>query len=285
MTENKVRTSRVASAIYRGVASICLVLLVGCSQEKRNEAIDRMTNAAKSLNGSGQSEAPTEKKHEVPLIVQEQQKKEQIRQNTEWTPENQRLHPIEYCQAQLVELVKYADKLEVSAHTIGMELNKLQRNMENNKGELAELNSFLSKAKKAYTDAEASGEWPATVNGFNLSQDRLKQKILETSHRIKELEGGDYSPQNKKAMLNAKLSQVQAEQQRIVRLREKVQTTINDLRTNQVIEGNNGLSDTISAIADSIASLGIDDDPTLMDLAKAPANETIDQEFDAIMRQ
>ncbi len=285
MSGKNVKSSKIASAIYRGVASIGMVLLVGCSQEKRNEAIDRMSNAAKSLNGGDKSEESAAKKHEVPLVVQEQQRKEQIRQNTEWTPENQKLHPIEYCQAQLVELDKYADKLEVSAHTIGMELNRLQRNMENSKGELTELKSLLLKAKKAYTDAEASGKWPVTVNGFKLSQDRLKQKIIETSHRIKELEGGENTPQNQKARLNVKLSQVQAEQQRVVRLREKVQTTINDLRTKQVIEGNDGISDAISAIADSIASLGLDDDnPSLMDLAKAPATETIDQEFQEIMR-
>ncbi len=59
------------------------MVMFGCSQEGRNEAIDRASNAMNVLNGGFKS---AEKEHETPLVVQEQQRKERIRQNTKWTP-------------------------------------------------------------------------------------------------------------------------------------------------------------------------------------------------------
>ena len=264
---------------------LCVVFFVfaGCSREERNEAIDRVTDAAKSLNGDSKS---AEKAHETPLVVQEQQRKERIRQNTEWTAENQRLHPIEYCQAQLAELDKYGEKLEVSAHTLAVELNKVRRNMGNDAEQLKQLQTFLATAKKAYLEAEATGKWPVNINGFALSQENAKLKIVEAARKVKELEAGTNTPLNHEAMLQKKLEKIQAEQQRVVKLREKVQRTINDIRTQQVIDGNNGIADALNAINDSIGALGTSEDaaPSLEDLAKPTSKASIEQEFDAIIR-
>ena len=178
---------------------VCVsVLLCSCSQESRNEAIERASNAASALNGGDKS---AEKEHGTPLIVQEQKKKENIRQNTEWTAENQALYPIEYCQAKLKDLDTYAERLEVSAHAIAVELNKVKRNMGNDAAQLKQLQAFLSTAKKAYLEAEASGKWPVNINGFAFSQDNAKLKIIEAARKVKELEGGVNTPKNQQALL------------------------------------------------------------------------------------
>ena len=62
-----------------GIAGI---LFVGCSREDREEVADRIGKAANALKGEDGSER-------TPRIVKEQQRKERIRQNTKWTPENQ----------------------------------------------------------------------------------------------------------------------------------------------------------------------------------------------------
>ena len=69
-------------------------------------------------------------------------------------------------------------------------------------------------------------------------------------------------------------------------MREQVQRTINDLRTQQVIDGNNGIADALNAINDSIGALGSDDTaaPSLDDLSTPAPNANIEQEFEAIMR-
>ena len=267
------------------VLLVCIVFVVlgGCSREERSDAIERVSSAAKKINGDDKS---AEKEHETPLLVQEQQRKERIRQNTEWTTENQRLHPIEYCQAQLTELDKYGEKLEVSAHTLAVELNKVRRNMGNDSVQLKQLREFLVTAKKAYLEADAAGRWPVNINGFALTQENAKLKIVEAARKIKELEAGVNMPKNQEAMLQKKLENVQAEQLRVVKLREKVQRTINDIRTQRVIDGNNSIAEALNAINDSIGALSSSDDaaPSLEDLAKPTSKANIEQEFEAIMR-
>ncbi len=76
------------------VILIGVVCFVGCSQDDRDEVIERTGNAWNALNGETKSGEKTAR------IVKEQQRKERIRQNNTWTPENRARHPVEYCQAQ-----------------------------------------------------------------------------------------------------------------------------------------------------------------------------------------
>lgn len=267
---------------------ICLVILlsiaiVGCSRDSREEAIDRVSEAVRVLNGD--STSPT-KEHEIPLLVQEQQRQERIRKNTEWTPENQRLYPEEYCQAQLVVLDDYAERLGVTEHTILVELNKRQRTKSKESSEVKQLNEFLVAAKKAYLEAEAADSWPVKINGFALTREMAKRKIVEAARRIRELDGGVTQADNHEAKLRQKLVKIQEEQQRVVRLRDKVQSTINDIRTRKVIDGSNELVASLNAISDAVGVLGTEDDaPSIGDLSTPSPETTIDQEFENIIRE
>ena len=90
-----------------------LAIFYGCSKEARDEAMNRIGKAGKALNGEVR---PDDKEHETPNIVAEQQRKERIRQNTKWTPENQAKFPVEYCQAMLEQVDKDAKQYEVVMH-------------------------------------------------------------------------------------------------------------------------------------------------------------------------
>ena len=129
-------TLRALSALAVAV----LLLAVSCSEEDRDEIINRTSKAAKTLSGSDKL---AETEHGTPLVVQEEQRQERIRQNMEWTPENQKRYPVEYCQAMLKDLKKNEERLEVNAHEILTELNRVQRNKENSAGELGQLKNFL----------------------------------------------------------------------------------------------------------------------------------------------
>ena len=81
-----------------GAAAVSVAVVVGCSQDDRDEIAERGGNAWNAIKGET---TPGEK---TPRIVKEQQRKERIRQNNTWTPENRAHHPVEYCQAQLEDL-------------------------------------------------------------------------------------------------------------------------------------------------------------------------------------
>ena len=72
-----------------GIVAAFLAFISGCSQGSRDDAIQRTTRAAVALNGGAPDGTPD--------VVREQRERERNRQNTQWTPENQAKHPVEYC--------------------------------------------------------------------------------------------------------------------------------------------------------------------------------------------
>ena len=160
--------------IITAVSSLVAIgILAGCSQESRDQAIDRATDAARALNGNVEGKTPD--------IVRKQQEAEQKRQNSEWTAENQALHPIEYCQAQLKVVDEMAKKLEVEQHKLNTARAEQSRHVVENEDLVKKMTSQLATLKDAYRDADASGNWPITFNGFQLSQQKTKELLVQTS--------------------------------------------------------------------------------------------------------
>jgi len=270
---------RVVGAILAGA----LVLTFGCSREERDSAIERTSKAARELNGSARSAADA---HDVPDIVREQQKRENIRQNTTWTPENRALHPIEYCQAQLDELAKMASKLQVQAHTLSVEKASVMRKREEAASQIESYGKMLKAAKAAYRSAEASNKWPMSLNGFQLSKDRAEQKIVDAAQQIAKQKAYLEKSKNVLALLEKKSSRIAGEQRKIVGVREKTEATLSELKTKQVIDGANGIAASLSAIADTISTLGTDQsDPSLEDLALPQEGEERAKLFREIMAE
>ena len=158
------------------IMAAALTLLSGCSQEDREEAADRIGKAADALKGEDGSER-------TPRIVKEQQRKERIRQNTKWTPENQAKFPIEYCQAMLDEIAKDSQHYEVMMHKFLTAKSSVTRSIAENDAQLKSYVSFLATAKTSYREADASGVWPVTINGFALSKEKLQEKIVDAAKK------------------------------------------------------------------------------------------------------
>ena len=256
------------------------VLISGCTKEQREEAIDRAKNAASVINGSDKS---AEKEHDTPLIVKEQQKKERIRQNTEWTPENQRLHPIEYCQAQLTELDNMSKKLDVALYKITLVLTKTERKKDDNEALTLNLQNFLDDAKKKYKDAEATNKWPMELNGFLLSKEKVQEKIIEANRKIQDIKTQLSTAHNQITFLKKKQTSLQNELKQIAVLKDKVQTTINDLNTQKVIEGENGIMNALDSLNDSFKALSVNANEPALEELMAPSQEQKNDEFNAIM--
>ena len=238
---------------------VCIVFaLSGCSQEQREDAIDRVANAAKELNGELNT---------TPVIVAEAKRKEKRRQNTLWTKENQALYPIEYCQAQLEELTKMAQSLQVQVHSVATTKASVQRKREDGLSQIEILGKLLKEAKAAYREADVKDKWPMELNGFQLTKERSMQKIVDVAQKISTQKTFIDKSKNILASLEKKLVKLDVEQRKLVSVREKVQSTIDALKTKQIVEGVNGVSGAMDAINDSMASLGVDtSDPSIEDI-------------------
>lgn len=267
-----------------GVISLCgIVLFWGCSKEDRDEAMNRLGKAGKALNGEVR---PDDKEHETPNIVAEQQRKERVRQNTEWTAENQALHPVEYCQAQMEELSRVSQQLEVQAHKYAVAKSQVQRAIANAESQVGNFEKFLNEGKKAYREAESTGKWPVSVNGYSMTQDKLREKLVEASRRIKPLIESATKNKTLLKSLERKSNLVATRQREAVELKERLTITISDLKLKKIDEGSDGLKDTLNALNDSLVSLGGDlSDPSLDDLAAPDSKSSTQAEFDALMAE
>lgn len=262
-------TTTLAAAILAGLAA-------SCSRSSREDAIDRVSDAAKALNG---------KSDDTPAVVKAEQKKERVRQDSTWTAENQRKHPLEYCRAMLSELDKKESALEVTLHEFLVADSAARRELAAAEADVKKFSSFLDKAKAAYRAADEAGAWPATFNGKSLSQDDFKSRIVDAGKKLATATAKVPQLKDKIATFAKKKAAVAKEQEEIASLREKFQATVRDIELKKVDVANGELGTSLGALRDSVDALGQSAavDAGDEDFYSASPDETRDADFDAIM--
>lgn len=261
-------------------AAIGAMAFIGCSQDDRDEIATRSGNAWNALKGET---TPGEK---TPRIVKEQQRKERIRQNNTWTPENRAHHPIEYCQAQLEDLQRYSRELEARAHEKSCAIAAVKRTLGDNDTMSQNLKKFVAEAKKTYKECEAANSWPAKLGGYTLSREKTQEKIIDAAQKLAELQSTTANKKNQLVALEKTLAVTQNEQKRIVKIREQIQNTINDLRIKKVIDGDDSIVASLNAIEDSMGVLGVDyDDPKIESIIQPDEKATREELFKKIMAE
>lgn len=260
-------------------------ILCGCSQEDRDEAIDRVARSAKELNG-GICMKKDEQGKPMPEVVRQQRVAELKRQDAEWTPENQKAHPIEYCQSQLKLLDEQEKSLEASAHQIAVWQNEAKRKMEENTASVEALSKLLAGMKGAYREAEDKGVWPMKYNGFDLSKEKAQTTIVDTAQRLQTAKDETSVLVAKQAKLALKFKQVGEESKRLVSLREKVKEIVNGLNTKKIVDGKGAISDSLNAISDSVTALLSDNENvTVEDLMSTETPAAKAAVFEKIMAE
>lgn len=255
-------------------------IFIGCSRDDREAVAERGSNAWKALKGE---KTPSEK---TPRVVKEQQRKERIRQNNTWTPENRAHHPIEYCQAQLEDLQRYSRDLEARAHEKSCAIAAVKRVLGDNDTQEKNLKKFIGEAKTKYKECEAANTWPVMLGGYTLSREKAQEKIIDAAQKILELQSTTANKKNQLTALEKTLSVTQNEQKRIVKIREQIQNTINDLRIKKVIDGDDGVVASLNAIEDTMGVLGVDyDDPKIESIVQPDEKTTREELFKKIMAE
>ena len=262
--------------ILIGIIAVAVIAYFFIAPREQGEA---MRDGVAKIGDSSSGE-------KTPRIVREQQRKERVRQNTEWTPENQALHPIEYCQAQLDKLAEHASKLDVQAHKYAVAKNQATRAVSDAEAQLADIAKFLEEAKRAYREAAAAGKWPVTIRGFALSKEKAEEKIVAAAEKRPNLQSTIARNKALLVQLEKKSDRVSEEQRNIVKTKERIQMVLNDLNLKKVVEGDEGITDALNAINDSLGALGTNyEDPSVDDLIAPDKASKIKVSFDAIMAE
>lgn len=231
-----------------------LMCCLGCSKEERGTAINRLADSARVLNGDRLLENGSQAK-DTPQIVKEQIGVEQHRQDTVWTPENQKNYPVQYCQAQLSLLESHLKHLDVLAYEIAIGQNDLKRKLEINDTSIVALTNLLVEAKEAYRNAEKSKKFPVQLNGFYLSEDKAQSVIVDISRRLKSCKEEETQFKMRLTKLELQASQIENEQKKVVKLRTTIQDTITELKVKTVDSSHKEISKSLDSIEDNMNAL------------------------------
>ena len=148
------------------------------------------------------------------------------------------------------------------------------------------LKKFIVEAKQAYKECEAANSWPAKLGGYSLSREKTQDKIIDAAQKLSEIQATTGTKQNQLVALEKTLKVTQDEQKRIVKIREQIQNTINDLRIKKVIDGDDSIVASLNAIEDSMGVLGVDfDDPKIESIIQPDEKATREELFKKIMAE
>ena len=149
-----------------------------------------------------------------------------------------------------------------------------------------DLKKFIGEAKVKFKECDAANTWPATLGGYTLSREKTQDKIIEAAQKLAEIQLKTGSKKNQLVALEKTLKLTQDEQKRIVKIREQVQNTINDLRIKKVMEGDDSIVASLNSIQDNMGTLGVDyDDPSIESVIQPDEKTTREELFKKIMAE
>ena len=260
------------------VVGMVIFVIVGCSKEEREEVVDRVGTATKALAGD-LSAKPVE-----PKIVKEVKVKESLKQDREWTPENQIAYPLEYCLAQLDEISKIGRSIEVQSHRMRIARSALEREIQSDDLSLSSCKESLDELKQLYREAEISNTWPIVFRNYSMNQEKTKSLIVDLNRKSVGLEKAMPEKKNKVTNIDVKIGMLEQEARSIVEVRDRLQNTIQDIKTRRIGDSERNINDALNSINDSLKALNVGVvEISTADVIIQSGSKSDDDEFAAIM--
>ena len=204
-----------------------------------------------------------------PSVVRNAELREAIRQDSTWTSENIQANPYLFLQDQIANCDKLKSKIEVQNITLVRMEKKAMRMAEDATSTQSRYENFLKKAKAAYK--AANGQWPVSVNGYDLDEDELNDKIADAMERV-ELAKKEYKDNTAIAMkVSIRKSVLKTKKRELVSLRMKLVQQAEQVKMNAALAEINSLNDVLGTIQDMM--IEIDEDPTKFSIEDLTAED------------
>ena len=204
-----------------------------------------------------------------PYVVRRAAAREAVRQNSTWTSENIRANPYLFLQDQIAACDSLRAKIEAQNITLVRMENEAKRKAEEAEAMTARYTKFLADAKAAYKSA--NGKWPVTLNGYQLGEDELMDKIADAQDRIA-LAGKEKSDNSaiarkvaiRKGVLRIKKRETLALRMKLVQQAEQV-------KMNAALAEVGALGEVLGTVKDLM--IEIDEDPTKLSVDDLTAED------------
>lgn len=193
-----------------------------------------------------------------PSVVRRAELREALRQDSTWTSENIAKNPYLFLQEQIANCDRLRAKIEAQNITlIRMEKNA-RRTVEEAQGSQSRYGRFLKDAKAAYK--AANGAFPVTVNGYDLDEEELNDKIADAMERV-ELAKKEFSDNTAIAKkVSIRKGVLKKKKRDLTNLRMKLVQQAEQVKMNAALAEIGALNDVLGTIKDMM--IEIDEDPT-----------------------
>ena len=204
-----------------------------------------------------------------PTVVRNAEIREAIRQDTTWTSENIQKNPYLFLQDQIMACDRLKAKIEAQNITLIRMEKKSTRAAEEATSTQSRYEKFLQDAKAAYK--AANGKWPVSVNGYDLDEDELNDKIADAMDRV-ELAKKEYKDNTAIARkVSIRKGILKTKKRDLVNLRMKLVQQAEQVKMNAALAEIGDLKASLGAIQDMM--IEIDEDPTKLSVEDLTAED------------
>ena len=204
-----------------------------------------------------------------PTVVRNAEIREAIRQDSTWTSENIQKNPYLFLQDQIAACDRLKAKIEAQNITLIRMEKKSTRAAEEATSTQSRYEKFLQDAKAAYK--AANGQWPVSVNGYDLDEDELNDKIADAMERV-ELAKKEYKDNTAIAKkVSIRKGILKMKKRDLVNLRMKLVQQAEQVKMNAALAEIGDLKASLGVIQDMM--IEIDEDPTKLSVEDLTAED------------
>ena len=204
-----------------------------------------------------------------PTVVRNAAIREAIRQDSTWTSENIQKNPYLFLQDQIAACDRLKAKIEAQNITLVRMEKKSTRAAEEATSTQSRYEKFLQDAKAAYK--AANGKWPVSINGYDLDEDELNDKIADAMERV-ELAKKEYKDNTAIAKkVSIRKGILKTKKRDLVNLRMKLVQQAEQVKMNAALAEIGDLKASLGVIQDMM--IEIDEDPTKMSVEDLTAED------------
>ena len=206
-----------------------------------------------------------------PTVVQKAEIREAIRQDSTWTSENIQRNPYLFLQDQIATCDRLRAKIEAQNITLIRMGKQADRKVEDADGMIIRYGKFLGDAKSAYKAAEKNKSWPVSLNGYDLNEEELSDKIADALERVEfaQKEKKDNQAISKKVEIRKGV--LKTKKRELTALRRKLVLQAEQVKMNAALAEIGDLNNVLGAIKDMM--IEIDEDPTKLSLDDITADD------------
>lgn len=200
-----------------------------------------------------------------PRVVREAERRERERQDTQWTPENIRDNPELFLRDAIGACDLLKDKIEAQDIAFILLKKSAARKVDDAGSMIRRYTKFLEEAKKQYKLATAEGgSFPVTINGFELNEEELSDKVSDALERVELAEKQKATNSAIVKKVGIRQGVLKKKSRELRSIRRKLVLQLEQVKMNQALGEIDALSEVLGAIKDM--AIEIDEDPTKLSL-------------------